>query len=386
LLLTRYPLDPTGLSNNNRVNNEIHTTTNRQIRAIAPTYGAFFTTSVSVVDATTNATLTKNTDYITTELLQEATLRYGKELCLLILIINPSVSQNIRISYNVLGGAYQNLSQEIQLLYENILNDGRPVNWNDIQNKPYEFPPSLHNHLLADVVGFEPLVTALERIRNAIILSDVPAFEAIIDWTSSQLDFFRQHIINYTNPHRVNLGQLGHTVATMEELVAGVSTTAFITPSILVPYLMSILSRGLYQLTSPVSVVEGASAVFVINTTNVLNGAIVYWSVVDVQTSPLDFVATSGFVAIQSSTATFSVSVRSDTILETDEIFRIQLRKEDAAGEILALSTPVVVINYTPPIFISYDWFTLLLLDTSLISSAITVEPDVYFFAGSLEL
>lgn len=186
--LIRYPLDPTGVNPDNRVVDELKSLTNTTIKALVPTYGPIFTDGLIVVDALNNQVLVKGTDYSCTQLLQEATLRYGKEVCEVILIRKPNVSTSVRITYQVLGGLYQNSVAGIESLYQGLINDNRPIVWDAILNKPYEYPAALHMHMLQDVVGFEPVIVALERIRNAITLSDLPAFEALVDWVNSKLE------------------------------------------------------------------------------------------------------------------------------------------------------------------------------------------------------
>lgn len=179
--LIRYELDITGVNPDNLVLNEPHTLSNNNIRAIVPTYGPFYSNSLQLYDVDNNITLVRGVHYQTSELLQEATLQYGKEISSVILIIDLNVSNNINISYQVLGGHFTNDSTAIGRLYELILTDNRNVRWEDILNKPIEYPPTLHNHLLEDLYGFEPLVAAIERLRNAILLTDVPVFEALLD-------------------------------------------------------------------------------------------------------------------------------------------------------------------------------------------------------------
>lgn len=382
--LVRYPLDLTGTNTNNRIDNETHELTQRPIRAIAPTYGAFFSDSVLIFDPIANRYLEKNTDYISTELLQEATLQCGKSICLLILITNPAVASSVAISYNILGGAYQNTAREIQLLYESAINDQRPVDWNDIENKPMAYRPSLHNHLLEDVVGFEPVVVALERIRNALILSDIPAFEALIDWTNAQLAVHRNHILDYNNPHRATLGQLGYTIATLSDLEEGTSDTALITPSIIIPYIQTTLQRGLYQIVAPSSINEGEIAEIVINTANVINNTIIYWSIENITTSVIDFSETNGTVAILNNIATIPVEIQLDSALETNESFRIVVRKETAAGEVLVTSAPIVIHNVAISSQIEIDWMTYLQLDSDLNTAAFQVDADVLYYEESL--
>lgn len=182
LPLVRYQLDPTGINPDNAVVGEVKTLALTQVRTVAPTYGPFFTESLVIYDNTNNRLLARGVDYQCVELLQTATAKFGKEIAALILIINPTVGGEVRMNYQVLGGLYQNNVDGIVDMYNTFLLDDRPVDWSNVLNKPYTYPPSLHNHLITDVYGFEPIIVALERIRNAIILSDVPAFEALIEW------------------------------------------------------------------------------------------------------------------------------------------------------------------------------------------------------------
>lgn len=194
-IIVRFPYDPTGVNPDNSIQGEIHSLTAHAVRAVAPTYGPFFTTSLQVYDNGTDQLLVKGTDYEAVEMLEDITLRLGKEVCNLILILNQAVSAAVRINYQVVGGLYQNSAAALINMYETVLQDNRPVAWENILNKPLLFPPTTHLHNLQDVYGFEPMVGALERVRNAIVLSDVPAFEALIDWVNAQVSGFSGDII-----------------------------------------------------------------------------------------------------------------------------------------------------------------------------------------------
>lgn len=222
--LVRYPLDPTGINPDNLIIGEVRQLTLAQVRATAPIYGPFFTDSVVLHDNISNRPLVRGTDYLCADLLQEATLRYGKEIAQIILIINPDVNNEIRMNYQVLGGLYQNNAQAIADMYQSVMTDDRPVDWTNVLNKPPTFPPTLHNHFLQDIYGFESVVVALERIRNAIVLSDVPAFEAFLAYVKQKLqemldllnqtaqdltDALQAHKDDQGNPHNVTAHQAG---------------------------------------------------------------------------------------------------------------------------------------------------------------------------------
>ena len=174
-LITRFAYDQTGTNPDNLITNEPHALSDKQVRAFAPIYGPFFTDNAKLNDAATNTLLERGTQYQFVELLREVSLMLGKEICCVVLILDTNVSSNVTFTYNCVGGLYQNENASaIVNLYETVAADTRPVAWKDILNKPLQFEPTDHIHLLRDINGFEPMVTMLERIRNALMLSDVP--------------------------------------------------------------------------------------------------------------------------------------------------------------------------------------------------------------------
>lgn len=190
LPIYRYPLDKTGVNPDNLVNREQHSLTPMtrptDVRVAAPKYGPFFAESVSIRDRSNGIPLVKNADYKVTDLLQDPTLSFGKEIGQFIVIMNGAVSNEIEISYQVLGGNYQNDATAVQHVFQTFLNDTRPVDWNDISGKPTSFPPSLHIHLLDDIIGWGPVIVALEQVRDAILLNNTPMFEAMVDWINTR--------------------------------------------------------------------------------------------------------------------------------------------------------------------------------------------------------
>jgi hypothetical protein len=166
--ILRLDLDITGTNIDNFIENEPHNLSNRPTRSIAPDLGPFFAHSLIVKDS--GSVLSRGQDYQIVELHQEATLKYGKEIASVILIINSNVSSTVTISYNALGGYYSYDDKAIANLYETVIQDNRPVDWSNVFNKPTEFNPTVHRHLLDDVYGFEPVVDYLERIKRAITM------------------------------------------------------------------------------------------------------------------------------------------------------------------------------------------------------------------------
>ena len=175
----RLDLDPTGHNINNRIVDEPHTLSNRPTRSIATNYGPFFAESVIIKDGA--VTLGRGSDYQIVELHQEATLKYGKEVSSVILIINPQTNTNVTVTYQALGGHYCYSDVAVKNMYESVISDNRPVDWTNVFNKPTEFNPTIHRHLLDDVYGFEPIVDYLERIKRAITLGQTSVVLEIVN-------------------------------------------------------------------------------------------------------------------------------------------------------------------------------------------------------------
>lgn len=185
----RYPLDLTGIDPNNLIVNEACTLLpGSAARIYVPLYAPFFTTSMVLTDtADNNRTLIKGVDYDVAELIEIATARTGKEVMNLVLIKNPLVSNSLISRYQLIGGEYQNDATAIGRLFDLVMGDNRAVDWAAVLNKPTSFPPTLHKHLLEDLVGFEYLVNALERVRSAVSATDLYVIDYFMNWVNNRL-------------------------------------------------------------------------------------------------------------------------------------------------------------------------------------------------------
>lgn len=247
----RFELDITGTNPNNRVIDEPHTVnTLTPVRSIVPTYGPFFAESLIVRSGAT--TLTRGVDYQIVELHQEATLKYGKEISSVILILNSTLGPNFTITYQVLGGHYTYSDEPIANLYEAVINDNRPVDWANIINKPDVYPPTLHRHLMDDLYGFEYIVDYLERIKRAITLGQTAI---VLDIINTLLTKFKCKEPNVVLPTKK---LISHDA------------------------LMYVLSKRKIISNISVDVVQcdnykAQSLIFVIDTSNLPNNTPVYW-------------------------------------------------------------------------------------------------------------
>jgi hypothetical protein len=141
--------------------------------------GPFFGESFQLYNGTT--LLQRGVHYQMAELHQEATLLYKKEIWSIALVIDSTLPSDLTITYQALGSHYQYDDTAIANLYETVIADNRPIDYaTGLINKPYEFQPTNHRHLLDDVFGFEPVVDYLERIKRAITLGQTDVLLAVL--------------------------------------------------------------------------------------------------------------------------------------------------------------------------------------------------------------
>lgn len=187
--LQRFGFDPTGLSPNNLISEEVHVLGPKAgpYHPIAPKHGPFYMSEETFVVYVRDTKLEYGVDYHMVNLVQEATLQTGKEVGELILLRNRNEGDEVRITYQVVGGHYQNNIEGMVRLYEAFLADNRPIDFTTgLKNKPIDYPPRYHLHLFKDVIGWGPVIVAMERMINALSLRNVPAFEALIDWVKAR--------------------------------------------------------------------------------------------------------------------------------------------------------------------------------------------------------
>lgn len=232
----RYPLDLTGVNPNNLVSGEVQTMPARQIRVVGPNYGPFYTQGLIVTDMATNLPLTPD-QYYPAQLNTMPTLQSGLEVCSIIMITDPTVSANVSLQYQVVGGEY---SASVTAIVDQIYNlnlDDRPAAWPAIIGKPNAFNPSAHLHDDGDLFGFEYWVEALNRIASAILLGDEASHDAIYKYIDTAIASLQgqttalqaqlnAHLADFGNPHKTTAAQVGaYTIAQSDANLSAAVTT-----------------------------------------------------------------------------------------------------------------------------------------------------------------
>lgn len=229
LLPIIYQLDSTGTNVNNKVVREPHQLETRRIRAVAPLHAPFFTESVVILDSLTGLVVPP-ASYKYFSLQALASAMYGKEICDIILITDPTVSDNIEITYQSLGGEYTRIYDSTVALLNLVNSDSRPVEWPNIINRPETFNPTLHLHSAGDPIGFEYLIASLERLRISFMTSSSLTADDVLKYLDSRLELIAaenanlanaldsittstmdlsNHIADHNNPHQTTKAQVG---------------------------------------------------------------------------------------------------------------------------------------------------------------------------------
>ena len=247
MTILKYPLDLTGVSPNNLIIEEVHTLPVGVNRAFVPSYGPFYTNSLIVREAVAGTLLLPNVHYKAIQLYAEATEASGLEVCSIIVITDANVSNRVSIDYQVVGGEYSSSVYALQQMLDALSLDERPVAWGDIIGKPSEYAPTEHRHDAGDLYGFEYVVTALEEIKQAILIGDDASHDAIygyVDQNNQNQDATIQaltanveaHKVDYGNPHQTTAAQVGlgavqnYGISTTLQAQAGADNASYMTP------------------------------------------------------------------------------------------------------------------------------------------------------------
>jgi len=243
-----FKFDVTGVDPQNLVDGEPHTiASGKKDKMIVPFHGPFYARSVKITQAD-GTPLKKGTDFQTTYLYPELSARTGKPVTSFIRILNLELSGQLRITYQVVGEGTITGSQAFLDMLTAIQNDERPVNWDNIFNKPATFPPSPHQHDIAyETYNWGGLIDvfstwqgAMTR-RSLVDTGDLYARLRNVDGILRQKvedvrSYMQAHFQNYNNPHfdtkeTVGLGLVdNYATATNEQAIQGTRTDLLLTP------------------------------------------------------------------------------------------------------------------------------------------------------------
>lgn len=242
----RYEEDRTGRNPDNLVSGENHELSNRSVRAVGPTYGAFYEESMIVEDAATGIALQKGLDWEPIEFAAMPSLIAGKQVFTVIIVYNRAVTQ-VNLTYQCFGGQFSNSMEAVVRMIEALDLGSRPVHWPDIIGKPDRYPPAPHFHDVGDVYGFEYITQAVYSVRDAILLGDTASHDEILryidNWGAVLEELIADlradltaHINDDQNPHKTTKAQVGlglvdnFATALAQDAISGNSNSLFMTP------------------------------------------------------------------------------------------------------------------------------------------------------------
>lgn len=159
----RYPLDLTGNHPDNRVMAEVHSITPQE-RIFNVMAGAFYTESVQITYL--GEQLTAHEDFRFHRVVEDAIRQSGKDVAMLIEITDKSVSGDIEVRYQAVGGEFQNIHESLVDMLENYKHDARGTFYKDIIEKPRFFEPVRHLTSIYDIYGLNPIAGPLNELVN----------------------------------------------------------------------------------------------------------------------------------------------------------------------------------------------------------------------------
>jgi len=196
-LPVRYPLDLSGRALSNKVTHEPYSLAAKPLRSLVPTYSPFFGNSVEIVDAN-GRPATLGLDYKFLDLMSVASAMTDNQLIYrTILITNAAVAATGTISYQAVGGNFQQSASITQALIDNLARDTRPPSYENILNRPAGLTPTDHYQSANTLIGLEYLVEAINTLRDCVLMGDSVGHEALYAYVDSQVNMMKLAITTY---------------------------------------------------------------------------------------------------------------------------------------------------------------------------------------------
>lgn len=215
----QFPLDLTGKSPRNLVQNEERTFTTYNDRIFVPSAGVYYTESMIIHDKATGRRLRPITDYKCLHLHEEASLESGLQACCVVIVHNEEI-RNIKFNYQVPGGHYSETLPALRKLLEGVdFQSLTRISWGtQVYGKPETFPAAAHKHPGSEFGDWKRFHVALNNIYHALLHKDHAAWQAVYDYIDASVRSNTQN----------TLGDNYFTKVELENKLAGV-TAPFVT-------------------------------------------------------------------------------------------------------------------------------------------------------------
>jgi hypothetical protein len=220
-----YPFDPTGALASNKIEGErqvLSAPQHTRFFFVIPYCAPFFRAGHRFIHRPSGRVLVEGEDYALTHRFHDASLAVGRAVYGSVTFFNHSLTGQIEMEYQTLGGAWVLNRNEITEILANSLIDPRITTWEMITDLPYRFPVIDHEWDLVDMVGASALVEKLGEIEDAIREAAEGANTA--------------HVNDRNNPHEVNKAQVGlplvdnFATANALQAIEGLASNLFMTP------------------------------------------------------------------------------------------------------------------------------------------------------------
>lgn len=230
------PLDLTGSASSNLVQNEVHAIGPVGTRAFPLNYGLFYRDSLVVTDLATGQPLTEGTQYYPTQMDLDSSLQAGQEVDAVVIIVDTTVSANVSVKYQALGGPNSLNSTLTQAAVNDLNIDDAAVTWASVTNKPKDYAPGPHYHQAGDVFGMEYITAAMNRLASGITLGQGAAQAQVQAYAQAVVNEMAQivangnatlqaHFTDFNNPHQTTAAQVGAYTTEQTTANIGVETT-----------------------------------------------------------------------------------------------------------------------------------------------------------------
>lgn len=328
-LVRRYPLDPTGRSPNNFIQGEEHILgpAPGPYHPVAPRYGPFFDNDETRKVFRNGVLINPEEHYFTQSLVLTPSRDFSGDVCELIILKNMVEGDVITLEYQCLGAEFQNNMSGLVDLYNAYIKDNRPVDWTKVLNKPTEFPPAYHLHMLKDVIGWETIIVAIERLINVLSLQGVPAFDALVDWVLART-------LEVVSEEEIRNARLVDKVVTMRRLVFAAKALHF---------------NSMKAKAVETTVRYGGQFVINVESTNLPDIERLYWTVQHIDSVDQNFLSTSGSFVMEYQEGRFRVGTNGEFPDNDVQAFRLEIRRESVTGPVLCITRPLYIAY-------PYDW------------------------------
>ena len=196
LFVQRYQRDPTGVDPANRVENELHTLPTT-VKLIDPAYGYFYADSVEIFSLNTQTSIPSD-QYTFTEYFEKESFETGKKIYGSILLLDDTLTGDILLTYQALGGINSKSTQNVLDVYYDRLQELEVVDYSALEDKPTKFKPTTrHYHPSTIIYDIGKAAKQLDGIKEALLVGSLPSVKAVMDYIDKIIASIEQSSLVY---------------------------------------------------------------------------------------------------------------------------------------------------------------------------------------------